>query len=152
MKYLIAGSRDIEPFDFAETLITRALELLSREIDIPATQVVSGTAQGMDRHGESWASKVGVPVVRFHADWKRHGPAAGPIRNGEMAQYCDAAVVVINNDSRGSTNMANQMIAQRKPLIVFRLKEMKPIGLEVWGSTGLIKTSGSVCNSFGPPF
>lgn len=152
MKLLIAGSREIDSFDFAENIITRSLELLSREIDLPVTQVVSGTAQGMDRHGESWAAKVSVPVVRFYADWKGLGKAAGPIRNGEMAQYCDAAVVAINNDSRGSTNMANQMIAQRKPLIVFRLKEMKPVGLEVWGSSGLIKTSGSVCDSSRPPF
>lgn len=32
------------------------------------------------------ANAMGFAVEEYPADWKRHGPAAGPIRNEEMAQ------------------------------------------------------------------
>lgn len=68
-------------------------------------EVVSGTANGADTAGEQWAETVGLPVNQFPADWDEHGKAAGPIRNEEMAEYADKAVVLWDGESRGSEHM-----------------------------------------------
>jgi predicted Rossmann fold nucleotide-binding protein DprA/Smf involved in DNA uptake len=108
MKVIIAGSRDIQ----YDTLIMTCA-VIESEFDI--TEVVSGTARGIDTVGEEWAEGCDVPVKRFPADWNKHGKAAGPIRNRQMAEYADAAIV-IHNGSRGSLNMIEQMKKLNKPV------------------------------------
>jgi len=60
---------------------------------IPITEVVSGGATGIDKEGEDYAYAHGIPVKRFPADWDKHGKAAGPIRNRDMAKYADAVAL-----------------------------------------------------------
>tara|TARA_R110000772_G_scaffold32619_1_gene79725 strand:- start:82 stop:405 length:324 start_codon:yes stop_codon:yes gene_type:complete len=83
MKTIIAGGRNylmtVEDWKFLSTL------------DI--TEVVSGGAQGADKGGEIWAINAKIPIKKFPADWKRLGRAAGPIRNKEMAEYSEQAVL-----------------------------------------------------------
>ena len=51
------------------------------------------------------------------ANWNKYGKSAGPIRNVEMLELADALIVIINNNSRGSTHMLN--IALKKGIPVF---------------------------------
>ncbi len=83
MKTIIAGGRN---YEFSQYDIER-LDLLE------ITEVVSGCATGADAEGEAWARKWGIPIKEFPADWKKHGRAAGPIRNREMAEHADAVVL-----------------------------------------------------------
>ncbi len=85
MILIIAGGRDYEltVYDYARLEKLRPL----------VTEVVSGGAPGTDAGGEFWAKQNGIPVKRFLADWKKHGKAAGPIRNREMAEYAHAAAL-----------------------------------------------------------
>lgn len=72
------------------------------------TEVVSGGARGPDRAGELWAKINGVRVRVFPADWEKHGKAAGPIRNIEMAKYVgkDGALLPLwDGKSRGTRHM-----------------------------------------------
>ena len=80
------------------------------------TVVISGTASGADRLGEAWAAKSGVPCERFPADWNRHGKAAGPIRNEQMADHAEALIALWDGASRGTAHMINA--ANRKGLRV----------------------------------
>ncbi len=57
-------------------------------------QVVSGTAQGADRHGEDWATLNGIPVSRFPAQWQLYGRSAGHRRNKVMAQNADCLIAI----------------------------------------------------------
>lgn len=107
MKVIIAGSRDIED---KELVIKEFCKL-----PVEATEIVSGGAKGVDAIGEWIGETIVVPVVRFEADWKKHGRAAGPIRNQQMAEYADAAIV-IHNGSRGSLNMIETMKKLNKPV------------------------------------
>ncbi len=62
------------------------------------TEVVSGAASGADRDGEQWAKERGIPIKKFPADWDSLGRAAGPIRNGAMAEYADAVALFPGGD------------------------------------------------------
>lgn len=70
------------------------------------TEVVSGGAPGIDAAGEAWAASHSIPVSRFPADWRKHGRAAGPIRNEAMAIYADA--VALFPGGRGTASMRQQ--------------------------------------------
>ena len=50
-------------------------------------ELASGKAKGADEFGERWAKSRNVPVRDFPALWDKHGRAAGPIRNQEMADW-----------------------------------------------------------------
>ncbi len=49
----------------------------------PST-VIEGEADGADKMARQWAQFYRREVVRFPADWKRHGRRAGPIRNEQQ--------------------------------------------------------------------
>ena len=82
------------------------------------TEVVCGMARGADTLGRIWAETMELPVAKFPADWEKYGKAAGPIRNKQMADYADAAIVFIWDGSRGSKNMIETMKKLNKPCFV----------------------------------
>lgn len=70
--------------------------------------ILSGGAVGVDRHGETWADQHRREIERhpiLESEWRKHGKAAGPMRNRRMARAADAAIVVWDGSSRGSKNM-----------------------------------------------
>lgn len=109
LKVIIAGSRTIEDY----SLVCRAIEKSGFQVK----EVVSGTARGVDRLGEKWAAFNKIPVKSFPADWDKHGKAAGPIRNRQMAEYADALVCLWDGKSKGSKHMID--IANELGLAVY---------------------------------
>lgn len=123
MKLIIAGSRTIKtlcPYWFRDTLANFGINCQVDSNDI--TEIVSGTAGGVDTLGEKFASKYILRVKRFPADWDNKGKAAGFIRNAEMAKYADALLLVWDGKSRGSANMKVQMEKLNKPIYEVILK------------------------------
>jgi len=97
MRTIIAGTRTIKEYESVE----RAIRLSGFNI----TEVVSGTAIGVDRQGEIWAQKHDVPIKYFPADWMHEGKRAGYIRNQQMAKYADALIAVWDGKSKGTLHM-----------------------------------------------
>lgn len=112
MKVIIAGSREFTDYGQVNTLIGNTLW----DADFYPTEVVSGTANGIDKFGEIWAESQRLPVKRFPADWKTHGKRAGYLRNAEMADYADALVAIWDGESRGTKHMID--LATKKGLRV----------------------------------
>ena len=111
MKLIIAGSRNLNPsLGFIMSAI-KMLDLLG-----PIAEIVSGGACGVDAEGEHFASHFGVPVKRFSADWDKHGKAAGPVRNRQMAEYADVLLLIWDGRSKGSANMREEMKRRDKPI------------------------------------
>jgi uncharacterized phage-like protein YoqJ len=111
MIVVIAGSRGIEDYGL--------LCMIMERLKLPIKCVVSGTARGPDKMGERWAAAHNVAVLRMPADWKKHKKAAGPIRNAEMAEACDVAVILWDGESSGTKNMIQNMKKLNKPYYVF---------------------------------
>lgn len=74
MKVLVTGSRNFQNLAYLEH------ELLA----LKPTVVVHGGARGADALADAVATRHGIPVRVYHADWETHGRAAGPIRNRDM--------------------------------------------------------------------
>lgn len=68
-------------------------------------EIASGCARGADKLGELYAEQRGYQVIKFPADWDRHGKSAGYIRNEQMAKYANALVAFWDGTSRGTKHM-----------------------------------------------
>jgi len=115
MKTIIAGSRSITELLYIKKAINKSgwRELI--------TEVVSGDCSGVDKLGEKWAIEHNINVVKFKAKWNDHGRAAGPIRNGHMAEYAEALICVWDGKSPGSRNMIEQMRKLNKPVFIYKV-------------------------------
>jgi hypothetical protein len=80
--------------------------------------IISGGAAGADSLGEQYAQENGIAIERHPADWKKHGKAAGPIRNAEMAACADFLIAFWDGKSRGTQNMMMNAVKKDIPCIV----------------------------------
>jgi len=134
MKLVIAGSRSIRDYNVTRQAIIESGLWAKYGKKI---HVISGEAEGPDKHGELFAEKAGLKLTKKPADWGnvkargavvRHnsrGPynaLAGHWRNEEMAQMADAALIVWDGRSTGSLDMLHRMIALDKPAYLFPLR------------------------------
>lgn len=107
---IIAGSRDITDPD----IVKQAIDESGFNIDVD----ISGTANGVDTIGEQWALDNNVPIRRFHPQWDHFGKKAGILRNNDMGEFCTHGIVLIKNNSVGSTQMAKRLQALNKPVYI----------------------------------
>ena len=78
--------------------------------------ILTGCAPGADGVGEEFALGNGIPLERYPADWDKYKKKAGPIRNEQMGDVADRAIVFWDGESRGSKHMIDY--AREKKLIV----------------------------------
>ena len=82
MKVIVAGGRDFKDYD----LLKCTLDSFQQEYG-NITEVVSGTAKGVDKLGEQYANENNIPIKRFVPDWQGLGKKAGYVRNRNMGDY-----------------------------------------------------------------
>lgn len=114
MKVIIAGSRGIGKLTTAWIV-----KHIIADKNMTVTEVVSGTARGVDQGGELYASRANIPIKRFPADWDSHGKSAGYIRNKQMAEYADALICLWDGESKGAAHMFD--LATKAKLVIYRL-------------------------------
>lgn len=134
MKLIIAGSRDLEIHSCVIDSIIR------NQLNLDPSEIVSGGAAGVDNSGEEWwkyitnrehgvcfnlTNQFKMKLSIFKADWDKHGKAAGPIRNKQMAEYSDALLLIWDGESRGSKNMREEMLKLNKPVYEIVIREYK---------------------------
>lgn len=105
LKVIIAGGRDFDDYDLLCSCVDQILHG-QKEVEF-----ISGCARGADTLGEKYARSKCATLKKFHADWNKHGKAAGPIRNSAMAQYAapDGMLIAFHDGvSRGTADMINK--------------------------------------------
>ena len=123
VKLIVAGSRHMQ--QFSHHFIDNAYNaLVPKDWDYPM-EVVSGGATGVDAAGERWAHTLPAHVKKFPADWEKHGKAAGPKRNRQMALYGDALLLIWDGESKGSANMKQEADNAGIPVFEVILKPPK---------------------------
>lgn len=124
-RLIIAGSRDLKVSHdrmYSDIdLAMRAWWELGRW-EWADLEIVSGVAKGIDACGESLAMTNKVALKRFPAEWAKYGKPAGHMRNRQMAEYADGALVYVREPTPGSSNMATWMLLLGKPVYVLKVK------------------------------
>ena len=116
MKVIVCGGRDFDDRDHAfkalyDFHVNKALGGI--------TEVAHGGAKGADSLAQYWSESHGIPVRVFQANWKKHGRAAGPIRNKVMLDNFEPDAVIAFDGGRGTRDMTDRADAIGVP--VFRL-------------------------------
>jgi len=101
MRVLVTGGRDFGDrkllFDVLDRLhATHGFKVL-----------IHGDASGADRLSGEWATARGITVEAHPADWKKHGRAAGPIRNQKMLEEKPELVVAFPG-GKGTADMVRK--------------------------------------------
>lgn len=132
MKIIVCGSRSFEDVE----LLNNTMDWYTKNLDM--VEVVSGGQKrkvdlgggrykitGADYYGEEWALAHWIEVKIFHADWDRHGKAAGPIRNREMLKYVGAAGSLVAFWDGRSPGTADMIEIARKVIPAKRIKVVR---------------------------
>lgn len=110
----VCGSRSITNYEYIE----RMMILLLNKENIKPCEIVSGCARGPDKLGETYASKFGIPIKRFPAQWKTFGISAGYRRNVDMAEYSDIIIAFYDGESKGTGHMINICKEKNKKIVI----------------------------------
>lgn len=114
MKLAIVGSRTFPSDMDLDYFIGHAI----RRFGAP-TEIVSGGAMGIDRAAERHFSHREITIKVFLPDWTTG--KGGHIRNREIAEYCDAALVIWDGRSRGTQNTLEHLRELKKDYILFTI-------------------------------
>lgn len=133
MKILVCGSRDWVNW----RMIRRVLEKQPKD-----TEILHGACRGADLLAAQTAVFLGLKVRAFHADWRRWGYAAGPIRNRLMLDEAPDKVFAFHEnlaDSRGTVDCVGEAARRGIPVFVWGLDGTA----RCWPSTVPPSTSAS---------
>lgn len=115
-KVAFVGSRDFPVLPVVKEVMQRVGRCI----------VVSGGARGVDITAFNAADELGYPKEILIPDWETHGKAAGPIRNSQMVELADAAIVFWDGKSRGSKDFMTKARKKKIPMVVFRCSGTPP--------------------------
>lgn len=125
MKILVCGGRNFDD----RALMGEALVRVALEIDSEPV-IVHGGATGADSHAGLEATRCGWWAWRCPADWRKHGKAAGPIRNQQMLDEAkpDWVLAFPTEKSKGTWDMVSRAEKAGVPVWVARRGEK---GMEI---------------------
>lgn len=114
MLILVCGSRS---WDDKRAIRERLAEL--HEEHGSHLMVIHGNAKGADRIAMNQCVWLGIRSQAFPADWRRHGKAAGPIRNRQMLDESPSLVLAFSNGSHGTQDTIDEARRRRIPVEVY---------------------------------
>jgi hypothetical protein len=117
MRILVTGSRNYT----SRKSIKDALERWTQGTAWRDITLVHGDCPtGADAIANSIAVQKGWKIERYPAQWHKHGKAAGPLRNGEMADAgADVCLAFPTADSKGTLDMIKKAKAADIPVNIY---------------------------------
>lgn len=121
-KKAVTGARDWTDRSAVEAV----LDGWKRECDAAGDQlvvVVGDCKTGVDAMTLAWCRMRGVKCSVFSADWAKYGPAAGPIRNGDLAREQPDECAAFPLRGPGTWNCVRQMKQCGVPVQIVKQSE-----------------------------
>lgn len=115
-KLIVAGGRDYN--DYAQ-LEGKLIQLANTDLLAYEVSIVCGMARGADALGFKFAKENQVQLYPYHADWNKHGKAAGFRRNVDMGNDADGLLAFWDGKSSGTKHMIDYMQRLQKDVWVF---------------------------------
>jgi hypothetical protein len=122
MRLAIVGSRTFDDYELLCAEIYKNFDIYE------IREIVSGGARGADKLGERFAAENGIFKRIFYPDWKKHGKAAGMIRNKDIIIHADVVIAFWDGFSRGAKDSMDYAEKTGKRLVVVKFKpKPKPV-------------------------
>ena len=110
MKLFVAGSRSISDFDIEP--------YIPENVD----RIICGGAYGVDALAEKYADKNKLSKTVLQPEYKKYGRKAPLLRNVEMVEMCDEALVIWDGKSTGTLHSITELIRTAKSFRVVVVK------------------------------
>lgn len=94
MRVIVIGSRHFSNHELMDSVLS----------DYDISVIISGGAKGADKLAAEYAIKNKIELIEFHANWKKYGNSAGPIRNKKMIRDSNADLVIAFNPRKGTNS------------------------------------------------
>lgn len=120
MRVLICGGRDMDRTTAWNWLERNAKDEIGFALNLTSFKIgtiMHGGARGVDEAAGDWGRSENVDVLCFRADWKKHGKAAGPLRNARMLLEGKPDVVIALPGGRGTADMVRRAEDAGVPVI-----------------------------------
>lgn len=95
------------------------------------TEIISGGASGADALGERYAKAEKIPLTVIPANWKKHGKAAGLMRNTEIVERADQVIAIWDGQSTGTADTIRKAKAKGKEVMILRYDETPKAGSQM---------------------
>lgn len=125
MKILVCGGRDYDDWSKVREVLSDICDKHSRFYDphdnwLPSDiTIITGGASGADDLAATFAMVNWTGYQEFKPDWKKHGRAAGPMRNQKMIDEGKPDLVVAFPGGRGTADMVRRAQAAGIEVIEF---------------------------------
>jgi len=119
-RILVCGGRDFADAAFLFGILD--MEAEARHVH----RIIQGGAKGADELARMWALSRFCDYDNFPADWKKHGKAAGPIRNQQMIDEGKPTKVFAFDGGRGTADMVRRAKAAGIPVLAFSTQGPTP--------------------------
>lgn len=125
MRLLVYGGRDCSKFDVWNWLERNAWAEIAhktgRQTSPPLLKtLIHGGARGADEGGADWGRSEHANVNCFKANWRKHGKAAGPIRNQQMIDEGQPDIAIAFPGGKGTADMTRRLEAAGIPIVFAR--------------------------------
>lgn len=108
MKVAVIGSRSFNDYEKLKDTLSK----------IDVSLLVSGGANGADKLGEQYANENNIPTKIFLPDWKKHGKAAGFLRNTDIINEAELVVAFWDQQSNGTRDSIQKAEKQGKKVMI----------------------------------
>lgn len=113
MKVLVCGGRNYND----EAYVFKYLDFVHENANGPISVIINGGAMGADELSSKWSVSRNKQLWVYKADWKKHGKAAGPIRNQQMIDDGKPDFVIAFPGGKGTADMVRRARAAGVPVI-----------------------------------
>lgn len=116
-KVLVSGARSITDYEYFCKVAAAYLDTI--QIDV----VIHGGAKGVDQLVTQWCEESGTPQVKYKPYFTvdkatDFSPRHYFMRNKQMVEECDRAVIIDDGDDTGTKDLIARMKRARKPFVV----------------------------------
>lgn len=110
MRLLVCGGRHYGATAEERDWLYKQIALLGPDV------IINGGAEGADEIARNYAHFYGVHCITYHAEWRRYGRAAGPMRNQRMLDEGQPDALLAAPGSRGTADMVRRARACGLPV------------------------------------
>lgn len=118
----IVGYRNFYDYEKFSEVVSGYIQMLrTQHGNIHISKIVSGGCRGTDEMAERYAREHNITLEVHHADWDKHGRAAGPIRNKKIVDNSDIVIAFLHDESKGTKHTIEYARSKNKKVLEIKI-------------------------------
>ena len=119
----IVGYRNFYDYERFSEVVSGYIQMLriQEHGHVHISKIVSGGCRGTDEMAQRYAKEHDIVLEVYHADWDKHGRAAGPIRNKKIVDNSDIVIAFLHDESKGTRHTIDYARSKKKKVVEIKV-------------------------------